>query len=357
MSTTLEKLKTIQTPDIDIIDIPASEIRIVSKNRALIFGQDARFDDRAFRSLVSSTRFDNAAVDALDEAIVEGAGFEAVNQILRKSKDSFTLAFDGRNVTRLGTTNKMQGAITGAGFYTIMEKLVHHRPDLDIDSIHVDSDGLGATINFMTKEEMSHPLMREEAIRNGMSIDFQRFSGVSFQSFVQRLVCTNGMIGTQYKDRRMLNLTEDPSIWYDKLFNEASAAQVVQKYWDAVSLAGGTQMSVRELNMLNKFLFTNFPNDVDKMSSTVLGDSSWKGQYTERGFNIDEFKTEQAAMAPTPINRWAAINVLTDIVSHPTKSAVVDMTRNDGMKLAGELLFTHNDSRNWLLNLPSFQNN
>lgn len=353
---TLEKLQIIQNPDVDVIDIPANEIKIITKNRALIFGQDARFDDPAFRSLISSTKFDAGSVSVLDEAIVEGAGFEAVNQILKKSKDSLTLAFDGRNVTRLGRTNKMQGALTGQGFYSIMEKLVEHRPDLDIDSIHIDSDGLGAVVNFMTKEEIAHPLMREEAIRNGMSIDFQRFGGVSFQSFVQRLVCTNGMIGKQYQDRRMLNLTEDPSVWYDKLFNETSAQQVVQKYWEAVGIAGGTQMSVRELNMLNKFIFTNFPNDVDKMSSTVLGDSSWKGQYTERGFNIDEFRPEQAAMAPTPINRWDAINTLTDIVSHPTKTAVVDRTRNDGMRLAGELLFTHNDFKNWLLNLPTFQN-
>lgn len=351
----LSKLEIIKTPTVDIIDIPANEIRILADGRALIFGQDAKFNSNSFRSLLKANTFENATIETLDN-VSDGAGFDTVNAVLRKSRANYTLAFDGREVTRFGSTDKLQGNMTGDAFYSVMEALLNHRPDLEVDSIHVDSDGFGAVVNFMNSQELTHPLMREEAIKQGMSLDFDRFTGISFQSFVQRLVCTNGMIGKNFNERRQLNLTTDPGVWYEKLFNEASNASIVEKYWDAITAAGGTQLSVRELNLLNGYLFKNFEHDVEKMSKTVLGDSSWRNEYTARGWDIEDFNADQAAMAPTPVNKWSAINVLTDVVSHPTKSYVTDRTRNEGMKLAGELLYKYKDSKSWLLNLPTFNN-
>lgn len=358
MADKIAKLEIIKNPSVDIVDLYAQDFRIIGKDRALVLGQDTRFEPNAFRALVRTTAFDNGAVEALDNAVTDGAGYEAVNAILKKMRDvKFTLAFDGKNVTRFNQSSEMHGAMTGDVFYNVMERLISHRSDLGFHSVHVDSDGLGAVVQLKTLQEITHPLMRSEAIHQGLSIDFNRFDGVSFQSFFERLVCTNGLIAKDFKEKRALNLMEDPSVWYDQLFNEATSKQIVERYWNVIAAAGGTQLSIRELEMVDSYLFNNFTKDVDKMSNTALGNSHWKAAYTKNGWDVEQLTTEQKAMAPTPINKWEAINVLTDIVSHASKSNVPDRTRNDGMKLAGDLLYKHSDSSKWMLNLPSFEPN
>lgn len=355
MNSNFEKLATIINPDVDVIDVPMKDIRIMDKNRILVFGEEALMQESAYRKLLKSLSQSQAGLDVFD-TINKGAGLTAVNEVLKKGKLHYTMAFDGREVTRIGTTDSMQRALNGEQFYNIMEQITETRNDIEIAGIFTDYDGLGATIQIMNSMEKDHPLMSGETIKQGFSIDFDRFSGISIQAFVRRLVCTNGAMMRQDRARRMLDLTQDPSVWYDQLFNETTNKAVVDRYWDAVVAAGGTQMSVRELNQLNSFLFTNFSKDTDKFGPLLNDD--WRLQYTANGHNLNEYDASKLAQCPTPINKWEAINVLTDVVSHNTKSVVDDRTRTKGMMLAGNLLEPKDghDSRLWLLNIPSFSN-
>lgn len=182
----------------------------------------------------------------------------------------------------------------------------------------------------------------EEFMSNGIYVDWN-LSGVEIGSYFSRLVCKNGQMVNEYREKNMvysLNSNRLHGI-IESITNGTFHTSSFNKFADNALLAIQSRASIRELGLAQKILLgLGAPEQV---AEELLPYSRQLNEYRKRGMDI----TQNGRYALSDLTVWEVYNNLTQFATHTDIWSASNLNRGAVMLSAVKLLSAQRDIINY----------
>lgn len=342
--------------------VKASDIKIKNDETIVVGGTQLPMTKSCLDDILKIVGITKKTVNHLNETMDDGAsGYALIQMIMKhlaaKANMKLKLVVDltSQKVIRIADESTLVNAISIDSFQKLMDLIA--RDSSKIKFLQpVIMDG-GTKVSVQVKWDQSIPLtFKGEDICLGKQFTYDMFGAMSVEDLVERQICTNGMTGIVPAYAKDLESGTDPGEWYTQIIQglRNPNQEFIKHYEKLVLAAKQSNLSVSEYNMV-KFNMLNWKND-SEIIRKYLGDENWKLDYENRGINLSELTKSQLSNCPTPVNKWDAINLMTDLSSHVYQSHVDGRTMRETQKLAGKFLKRVADEDKFVYNVPTYRN-
>ena len=334
--------------------VPAKSITYLDSGDLVIEGYQVQLASTAKRELLQYCNQTAEGLATLDK-MGKGAGSSAMRQILKaygKENKTALMVFEPGNkkISRIVSPSQQKLALTGGKAVELTEAFIAKDPSrYSLFGCAVDETGTKGIIaindNFVHENKLL-PLENAQLGRT-MVIDF--VGGTSVFANFNRMGCTNQLREPgNFPIVRGLNAGSKVDHWFDAMFNETTSRKIIERYWDAISMAGGCQMSVREVKQFTEHLAHYYSEDAGKWGPVFDG-NDWSERYKLADIDLSKLTKDQLGNCPaTGVNLWDGINMMTDLASHQYNSYPSDWLRQKTMELAGKVLYSRPDAKAWV---------
>jgi hypothetical protein len=352
-----EQLKNIRTST-----VKASDIKIKSDETLIVGGSVVPMAKSCLEDILKIVGINRKTVNHLNDTMDDGAsGYALIQMIMKhlatKANMKLKLVVDltTQKIIRIADEGTLVNAISLDSFEKLMD-LIGKDSDKIVFLDPVSMDG-GTKVSVQVKWDQTIPLtFKGEDIALGKQFTYDMFGSMTVEDLVERQICTNGMTGIVPAYATELTSNTDPAEWYKQIIQGLrNPNQDFIKHYEKLLLAAKqSNLSVSEYNMV-KFNMLNWKNDAEIIRK-YLGDENWKFDYENRGIDLTTLTKNQLANCPTPVNKWDAINLMTDLSSHVYQSHVDGRTMRETQKLAGKFLRRPADEDRLVYNVPTYRN-
>lgn len=268
---------------------------------------------------------------------------------------SFVLDKDAPRITRIVEANAGRAALKPMQIVQMSELLV--KKGMQLWDVSASPDGTSADVTLVNPQIHHHAMSEQESVQIGRTIHFDALGGTSFNEFLQRMWCSNGAtLNEQGKVLGHIDPNMNASDLFELLFVKGAESRL-KTYFNRVQRFQEMLMSVREWRQMEKYLLP-FSSDKDAFESHIgfnLERPTWEKEYDRKGIDLNAETTQQLRNRTTPINWWSAINLMTWLGSHETKSKVSDWDKAEIRSAAGGFISRNNfDSQAWVNDNPSW---
>lgn len=341
-----------------------SNVQVDSDESAVVDGKTLPMDRSGFDDLRSIAgvpkRFSRRADDRLGEGTSTKL-VEAMRSGLADEDDSpVSVAIDRSNERVVGFNDDVGQMISMEGYFDLAERIID-RYGLDIDDTVIGTDG---TVRMSLKKDDRQinldgfgDALDDETFKAGISIA-SRLGQVEFESYLYRLICTNGMIGEFWGDDMEINSLDRDTVFefFDQVDQVADNGFLPEQFGEAVSRANETYASLRELESLHAPIRRAYEGDNPEQPDRFIPLQAVRAEYRNDGIEPTELTERQKRNAVTPVTVWDAINGLTRFASHDYTSDgfnVSDITQSRLMVEAGRTLEQNRFDMENLVPMPS----
>lgn len=158
-----------------------------------------------------------------------------------------------------------------------------------------------------------------EEFNPGFSFTSSPLLGIALRSYIERLVCTNGMSHTIERGGKfnISRLTDNIVLKFLEQFSQLSSNNFVNSaYAEQINKAASTPISFGEILTARKILTSHSKLRDTDINSYLPEFSTVDKLLTAKGVNFEECKPVQLKNYSTPYNVWEVVNRLTDFGSH-----------------------------------------
>lgn len=344
-----------------VISIPTSQIRLSGEGatgsgacKAEIMGKAVVFTEEAMNDLYKGAGIGKSMLASNGGSFSPTARFHLLMESLKQKpskkggKDISLVFNDGASITRAVAPSSKSKAVSKEFLIRILE-FVSGNGNSNINGVTMSDDKTKAVINITGGEAIASPMSGEE-IAAGSSLIWDQLGGTSINEFVMRLVCSNGMVGERLAGVHQLTSRSTAEDWYKVLFKDKASEKLAERYYENVLNNKQLNLSVREYLKLQDKL-KNYKEDAEYIKRCI-GNGDWTSVYSKRGVDVKGLSSAAAANYDTPVNRWDAINCLTNLASNPTKTYVPSMAKEMDKVYAGKMLASTADATQWNVLTP-----
>jgi len=243
--------------------------------------------------------------------------------------------------------------ISAQTYFDTFERIANSH-SLDIKTVDFNKGNGNIYISTIAKGgEFQVGNMNDETFHSGLSLS-RTADGIQADPFMERLVCTNGMVTRQFEESFKLR-SMDPRMWnefYQHLEKIEKSGFVPTKFSDKVNQAIHTPASLSELER-GISLITGASNiKPEEVEMFIRGTKNSYNKIHQAGIDTLRISPEQKKNLRTGVSVWDVINGVTDFASHNygyEKKANSD--RHLQMQ-AGDMLSRTFDTGNLILNQP-----
>ena len=237
------------------------------------------------------------------------------------------------------------------GYFDILNRLTD-RQGLEVTNKHESPNPGGFSVQLLDTDRqvnienaLSTVFEDTETFQAGLSLGFDPIEGVSIESFLKRLVCTNGMMLPVVEEQRTIKgiNTQEMASFFEYVDELAKTGFMPSHFATEVDRASDVRASLYEVESL--------ANEIRAFAKTEIRDSvverhvpiqAIRQMYMADGMDPEEMTAAQRHNAATPLSVWDMINIQTDFASHTHSGVTVrDSDRERLMRDAGLKLMSN----------------
>jgi len=332
-----------------LYDTNLSDIRVGSDEAVEVDGKTLPLDDSGLDDLRSIAGVPKRFSRRADKRIGEGTSTQLVeamrNGLAQEDDTPVTVAIDRSEQSVVGLNDDVGQMISMEGYFDLAERIIE-RYNLDIEDTVIGTDG---TVRASLKKSDRQinldgfgDALDDETFKAGLSIA-TRLGQVQFESYLYRMICTNGMIGEFWGDDMEINSLETDAVFelFDQIDQVADNGFLPEAFGESVSRANGTYASLRELEDIHASIGRHYDGDNPEQVERFVPLRGVRSEYRNDGIEPSDLTERQKRNAVTPVKLWDAINGLTRFASHDFTSDgfnVSDVEQSRLMVKAGGLL-------------------
>lgn len=330
-----------------------SEINILSPTKIAFRGNEAPLSHDALKNLASILKVPITFQENIGKIFGEDISVQAINKIKSAMQASsnfpVTLVASPESKKIVGVLKKPTDVISSGGFFEVVEKIVSDN-NLEVRDFIVHDDGFLSLNAFNPKSQFGLTGLKDEVFNGGVTFYNSLDGGFKIAPYLNRLICSNGMEGTAFKEEMRLTKWEGQSLdeFYKKV-SELSKRDFKPAEFEArVQKAMGIQASLSELESVHH-LFTNCTNMEKNEIEIYAPLGSVKDAYRHSQQDPNQFSQDQRRNAPSNMNMWELINNMTFIGSRPEQFKSKEIQAREIRVQAGRLLAQTFDMENQIV--------
>lgn len=175
-----------------------------------------------------------------------------------------------------------------------------------------------------------------EVFHPGFTLTNNLSNGLVLDSYLYRLICTNGMVGQSFGHSIKYN-PESMTDFFKSLIEFKNSGLIPLGFRDKVTQAIHTKASYAEVHSAAKIITNNSKLTIDLVDRFVPVNDI-RRKFALKGADTVKWNSAQEKNAITNISVWDVVNGLTDFASHDYGFDVKESDRLSMQKQAGDLL-------------------
>jgi hypothetical protein len=219
----------------------------------------------------------------------------------------------------------------------IFDFLENNSQGLQLDLLTFDEERGEVSINCRTDFEVCIPeISNVENYLAGVSLNLSP-NGFSADSYLLRVLCTNGLIAKTAQKKSILKKLEKNS-WdnFVSKFNDMKSKNFMDnKIFDKIKTANTTAASLQELRKVVNILDEHIPT---RETSKIVDFETTYSKFSDKGFDVDKMLVATAQRYRTDITVKTLVDTLTDVSSHSDLYKLSTRAVNKLQGAASELL-------------------
>jgi len=206
----------------------------------------------------------------------------------------------------------------------VIQKVMEKYPQLHISGYSIDSDNGGVGVSLKTNSEIIPQNKNGFAIKGehfnpGMNFNIRPFGGLSYDAYIYRLICSNGMIGTEIGTGGEITVLNDMAIekFFDSVQRTADNNFIPFQYGEKLDIAKETKASFGELLFAKNMMLKCSDIQDEKFLEPFLPEFGQEvRKLAQRGYDYANLSDRTLSNYPTKTSVWDVVNRMTDFGSH-----------------------------------------
>lgn len=301
-----------------------SNVRVGSDGEVEVEDKTLPLDRSGFDDLRSIAGVTKAVAKRADDYLGDGASARLVesmrNGLSSQDDRSVAVAINRSENSVVGFNDDPNQLISMEGYFELAERIID-RYDLEVENATIGHDG---SVNLSMKDsdrvvnlDGFGNALDDESFKAGISMS-GRLGEVSFESFLYRLICTNGMIGEFWGDNLNINSLDSDDVFefFDHVDAIADNGFLPEQFGESVSRAEQTYASLSEMEDVREEIARYYDGDDQRQVERFVPVREVYSEYRDEGIEPTELKERQKRNAVTPMKLWDLVNGLTRFASH-----------------------------------------
>lgn len=329
-----------------------SELRIMSETKIAYDGVAYTVTDDAFMSFVKVLGLTKQVMGNFESALGKG-GRDKIIDVMRialsgkEGKNMVTLVFNVQTRTLVDIRKDATSVLSTETYFSLFEDIMNGHSNMHVKRLSLGTNGSVEISAINSDWEFQIAKLNNEFFHSGITF-INKPNQTVINPFMERLVCTNGMVISETGNSIILRKTDQVSLsgFYDQARNLANPESVHTDFKARVIRMMKTVASYGELHQAYdnvKFYLSLEDTGVMDTLNGFLPMNAVRAKYvSELGIDLEDMP-RYWKRAETNMTVWQVVNGLTDISSHPEKYGITFRGGDRGVfalqKAAGELAF------------------
>lgn len=326
-----------------------SNVSVDSGEAVDVDGKTLPLSDSGFHDLRDIAGVAKTTARNAEDYMGEGASAQLVENmrsgLTEQNDGSVAVAIDRTDESVVGFNEDVGQMISMEGYFDLAERIID-RYDLAVERTTIGHDG---SVQLSLKNEGQQvsldgfgEALDDEIFQTGITMS-GRLGEVDFESFLYRMICTNGMIGEFWGDDVEINSLESDDVFafFEHIDQIADNGFLPAEFGDSVSRASESYASLRELEDLHSTVRRHYDGDDERQVERFVPLRDVLSEYRADGIEPRDLTQRQKRNAVTPVKLWDAVNGLTRLASHDHTDKgfnITDVEQNRMMIKAGRTL-------------------
>lgn len=328
-----------------------SEIQLETNERLSYKGQSWKLSNAGFNGLCKllgiTKRMDTMLVRTFGPAERNQFTELARKAIISKKAENVVLIISGKSGELLNIIPSARPLLAHDSFFDVAEKIID-RHQLSITGMKLDELG-GVSINAIAADDtwQLRGFKDLESFNGGITLTNSSIEGISIASFLNRLICSNGMIGKSFEDTQHLISTSSTNIssFIKGVDSLASRSFEPTGFQEQVSKASSTVASLYELEKTSSLIRKTAGIELFQLENWIPLIET-RSTYEDFGIKTKKLTAGQKKHAKTSMTIWELINATTHFATHENGMILSLDQRGALQEKAGELLCKEYDLEN-----------
>ncbi len=318
-----------------------SNVRVGSDGEIEVEGKTLPLEESGFDDLRSIAGVAKTTARRADDYMGEGASARLVesmrNGLAEQDDTDLTVAIDRSENAVVGLNEDSGQLISMEGYFDLAERIID-KYGLEVERTTIGHDG---SVSLSLKNDDRQigldgfgKSLDDEVFKAGISMN-GRLGEVSFESFLYRMICSNGMIGEFWGDELEINSLDSDDVFefFDHVDSIADNGFLPAEFGQAVSRANESYASLRELEDLYSTVNRHYDGDEERQVERFVPLREVHSEYRADGIEPRELTQRQKRNAATPVTLWDAVNGLTRLASHDHTSKGFNISETDSNRM------------------------
>lgn len=323
--------------------VPLGSLEVLNTEAVSINGKSIRMSKKAFSQLAKILGVPIQFQGRVDKFFGEEANRSLVNKmksaLVQQGMSTITVVASPVNKEIVGFLKRENEYISNGSFFEMAGNILNDHSllvrDFSIDGGNGDItiNCINPTSNFGLKD------LKDEFFQGGITLSNSLDQGLIVSPYINRLICTNGMIGEAFTEK--LKLKSLFSIHMEEFRKHLSEIEKREykpfAFEERVNKAITTKASFAELECAAELIMNNSGARSEEISKWIPYQET-ANEYTKFGKSPLTMNLEQKKNAKTATPIWDIVNGLTHFSTHESAYRVDEASRRIIQKEAGALL-------------------
>jgi hypothetical protein len=302
--------------------VKLNELRLIGDSVIEYAGLPFALSSDAFKALLKISGITAKTRDKIIEKYGDDFADQIVSmltKIMGESKQDMVMLIDMNKKQVINFTENAKSMISNEAFLGQIEKVLNDS-NLTVKDLIAKKDG-GFVVSTLgdNSEWGLKGVESTESFKFGLAFDNNPISGTRMMPFNQRLICTNGMMGTEFNGvHHLCNTKESWDHYYKKLDILKRDNFRPTEFSPTLKDVMKVNASVDELEAARRIIKANARINEDNIDALerFVPMLSTKKAYADKGIFFDQMSPAKKKNATTDAGYWELINGLTDFASH-----------------------------------------
>ncbi len=334
--------------------VPLGSIEVVNQGLLRVEGVNVPMEHKAFVQLAKILGVPLQFQGRVDKLFGEDANRALVNKmksaLIQQGMSTITVVASPTSKMVTGFLKFASEYISNSSFFEVANQVIDQH-GLLVRDLSVNPSSGGVTINcFNPNAEFSIGDLKDEYFQGGITLSNSIQKGMITSPYLNRLVCTNGMIGESFQENYKLNNLRTSSL--DDLRHHLNTLKKRNyqplTFEERVRKAITTKASFAEIEAAAELILGNSGAKANEISKWVPYQETID-EYTKFGLPPIRMSDDQKKNAKTGTSIWDVVNGLTHFSTHESVFKVSEPDRRTIQKEAGAILASKFDMENQII--------
>lgn len=331
--------------------VALGQVKVINQETVEINGNRIRMGKKAFTHLAKILGVPIQFQGRVDKLFGEETSSGIVNKmkgaLISHGMNTITVVASPRTKEIIGFLKKGDEYISNSTFFDLANDIISEH-NLSVRDFSINPEDGSVSINcFNPGSEYGIPGLSDEIFNGGLSLSNSIEKGLFVSPYINRLICTNGMIGESFSETYKLKSLHDLHLegFMSHLKELEKRNYKPMSFEERVNRATTTMASFAELEASANLILGSCSAKTSEISGWIPYDET-TDRYSKFGLHPMRMSMEQKKNAKTGTSVWEIVNGLTHFATHDNVFRVSESSRRNIQKEAGSIIAGKFDMEN-----------